>query len=113
MQANYNHQVLSDMLEAIIGAIYVSDGFKLEAAEHFYTHVLRPFYLRYVDSEDLAIHPTRKLTDIFDAHGCHRFEITKEKDEIASNRVQYVSEGMNYFSPPTSRLTSFQSSFMI
>jgi endoribonuclease Dicer len=90
-------QVLSDMLEAIIGAIFVSDGFKAESVERFYINVMKPFFERYMDPEDLIVHPTRKLTDILDARGCHRFEITRGKNAPHSNKPdqsgQYFSEG--------------------
>jgi endoribonuclease Dicer len=79
------------MLEAIIGAIYVSEGSSADGIEEFYRNVLKPFYERYVDPADLAVHPTRKLTNIFDAQGCRQFEITKTA--VAEHSRQFTSEG--------------------
>jgi endoribonuclease Dicer len=85
------------MLEAIIGAIFVSDGFRADGVMRFYNDVLRPFFEHYVDPDDLAVHPTRKLTDILDARGCHQFEITRGKNASHTNKSdpsrQFVSEG--------------------
>jgi endoribonuclease Dicer len=87
-------KVISDMLEAIIGAIYVSDGFNISGSENFYRNKLKPFYERYLDPQDLATHPMRRLTNAFETHGCSKFEFRKEKQHGGNmDAGQYVAEG--------------------
>jgi len=88
-------KVLSDMLEALIGAIYISDGFRTEGVEKFYNNVMKPFYDRYVDAEELFVQPTRRLTDKLNAHGCHQFEIVKHQHDASNDKdgKRFLSEG--------------------
>jgi endoribonuclease Dicer len=74
-------QALSDVVESIVGAIYISDNFSLVGAEAFFRNVLKPFYDRYITLKTLSHHPTKILFELFQAQGCQQFQITKEKNQ--------------------------------
>jgi len=75
-------QALSDVVESIIGAIYISDNFSPVGAESLFDNVLKPFYDKHITLQTLAHHPTKILFELFQAQGCQQFEITKEKDKV-------------------------------
>jgi len=68
-------------VESIIGALYVSDGFTLDGAENFFKKVLKPFYDRYITLKTLSHHPTKVLFELLQSHGCHQFELVKERND--------------------------------
>ncbi|KAH7887826.1 hypothetical protein F5I97DRAFT_1952052 [Phlebopus sp. FC_14] len=72
-------KVLSDIVESVIGAIYVSDGFTSDGAEAFYNKVLKPFYDRNITLKTLSHHPTKILFELLQTHGCRQFELVKER----------------------------------
>ena len=74
-------QALSDVVESIVGAIYISDNFSPVGAESLFDNVLKPFYDKHITLQTLAHHPTKILFELFQAQGCQQFEITREKDE--------------------------------
>lgn len=74
-------QALSDVVESIIGAIYISEDFSPSGAEAIFDNVLKPFYDRHVTLKTLSHHPTKILFELLQAQGCQQFEILKEKDE--------------------------------
>ncbi|KAF9226467.1 hypothetical protein BS17DRAFT_775670 [Gyrodon lividus] len=72
-------KALSDIVESIIGAIYVSDGFTSNGAEAFFNRVLKPFYDRHITLKTLSHHPTKILFELLQSHGCQKFELVKER----------------------------------
>jgi len=72
-------KTLSDVIESIVGAIYISDDLSPVGAEALFDNVLKPFYDRHITLKTLSHHPTKILFELFQAQGCQRFEITKEK----------------------------------
>lgn len=74
-----NLQALSDVVESVIGAIYISDHFSPVGAETFFDNVLKPFYDRHITLKTLSHHPTKILFELLQAHGCQSFGITKHK----------------------------------
>lgn len=75
-------QALSDMVESIIGAVYVSDNFAPIGVEALFDNVLKPFYDKHVTLKTLSHHPTKILFELFQARGCQQFEILKEKEDL-------------------------------
>lgn len=73
-------QALSDVVESIIGAIYISDDFTPIGAEQLFDNVLKPFYDKHITLQTLSHHPTKILFELFQAQGCHLFEISKENN---------------------------------
>ncbi|KDR83836.1 hypothetical protein GALMADRAFT_150895 [Galerina marginata CBS 339.88] len=76
-------KALSDVVESIAGAIYISDNFSPVGAESLFDNVLKPFYDKHITLQTLSHHPTKILFELFQAQGCQQFEITKDKDESA------------------------------
>ena len=74
-------QALSDVLESIIGAIYISDNFSPVGAESLFDNVLKPFYDSHITLQTLSHHPTKILFELLQAQGCQIFEIVKDKDD--------------------------------
>lgn len=73
-------KALSDVVESIIGAIYISDDFTPIGAERLFNNVLKPFYDKHITLQTLSHHPTKILFELFQAQGCHLFEISKENN---------------------------------
>ena len=71
-------QALSDVVESIVGAVYVSDNFSPVGSEAFFDRVLKPFYDQHITLRTLSHHPTKVLFELFQSEGCQQFEITKE-----------------------------------
>ncbi|KAF8138575.1 hypothetical protein EV363DRAFT_1394017 [Boletus edulis] len=74
-------KALSDIVESIIGALYVSDGFTLDGAEKFFNQILEPFYDRHITLKTLSHHPTKILFELLQSHGCQQFELVKERGD--------------------------------
>ena len=80
-------KALSDVIESIIGAIYVSDTFSPVGAERFYEKVLKPFYDRHITLEAIVHHPTKVLFEMLQGLGCQDFSLLRE--EIAPETNEY------------------------
>ena len=72
-------QALSDVIESVIGAIYVSDDFSPLGAEEFFENLLKPFYDKHISLKTLSHHPTKNLFELLQARGCQRFKMLKER----------------------------------
>lgn len=73
------HQALSDLIESIIGAIYISDHFDPVGAEALFDNVLKPFFDQHITLHTLSHHPTKILFELFQEEACQRFEIIRTK----------------------------------
>lgn len=74
-------QALSDVVESIIGAIYISDNFSPIGAESLFDNVLKPFFDTHITLQTLSHHPTKILFELLQAQGCQHFELAKDKDD--------------------------------
>ncbi|KAH6914993.1 hypothetical protein BKA70DRAFT_1257649 [Coprinopsis sp. MPI-PUGE-AT-0042] len=70
-------KALSDVVEAIVGALYISDGFSPAGAETFFDKVLRPFFNAHITLETLAHHPAKTLFEFVQGHGCQQIQLRK------------------------------------
>ncbi|EKM59649.1 uncharacterized protein PHACADRAFT_114689 [Phanerochaete carnosa HHB-10118-sp] len=68
---------LADLVEAIVGAIYVSDRFGTQGVKTFFQKVLRPFYDRHIRLHTLAPHPGTSLFEFLQAEGCQQHAMRK------------------------------------
>lgn len=73
-------KVLSDVLESVMGAIYVSDNFSPEGVEAFFDSLLKPFFDQHITLKTLSHHPTKILFELFQSRGCQEFLIDKHAD---------------------------------
>ncbi|THH00410.1 hypothetical protein EW026_g2116 [Hermanssonia centrifuga] len=71
-------KVLSDVMESIIGAIYVDDSYKNNGVQIFFDNHLKPFYDHHIRLQTLSDHPNKTLTEIFHAESCQNHSIVKE-----------------------------------
>jgi len=74
-------KALADVVESIVGAIYISEDFSPVGAETLFDNVLKPFYDRHITLKTLSHHPTKILFELLQAQGCQQFEMVKEKDD--------------------------------
>lgn len=72
-------KILSDVVESIIGALYISDGFTSDGVELMFKTILKPFYDQHVTIKTLSHHPTKILFEIMQTQGCQQFSIEKQK----------------------------------
>lgn len=68
---------VADLVEAVIGAIYVSDHFNTDGVDTFFKKVLQPFYERHIRLHTLATHPSKSLFELLQAEGCQQHTIRK------------------------------------
>ncbi|KAF8268238.1 hypothetical protein EI94DRAFT_1661195 [Lactarius quietus] len=71
-------KALSDIVESVIGAIFISDNFSPDGAQSFFDKILKPFYDKHITLRTLSHHPTKTLFEVLQAHGCQQFEVTRE-----------------------------------
>jgi len=71
-------QALSDVVESVIGAIFLSDNFSPEGAQSFFDKILKPFYDKHITLRTLSHHPTKTLFEVLQAHGCQQFEVIRD-----------------------------------
>ncbi|KAJ3766364.1 hypothetical protein FB446DRAFT_794179 [Lentinula raphanica] len=74
-------KVLGDLLESILGALYVSDEYSPVGAEAFFDKVFEPFYNRHITLQTLSHHPTKTLFEFIQSKGCGNFSLVKEANE--------------------------------
>jgi endoribonuclease Dicer len=55
-------KVLSDVVESIIGAIFVDSGFNFDVVQGAFDFFMRPFLDKHIQSETLKVHPLKTLT---------------------------------------------------
>jgi endoribonuclease Dicer len=70
---------MSDVVESVMGAIYISDNFKPDGCIMFYDRVIKPFFDKHITLQTLAHHPTKTLFELFQTYGCQRFEMIREQ----------------------------------
>ena len=85
-------KALSDVVESILGAVYVSDNFSPIGAETFFDKVLAPFYDRHITLHTLSHHPTKVLFELLQSQGCQNFELVKESIEPDYNEYAHMVE---------------------
>ncbi|KAJ3922820.1 hypothetical protein F5877DRAFT_87971 [Lentinula edodes] len=74
-------KVLSDLLESILGALYVSDKYSPVGSDAFFEKVFKPFYDRHITLQTLSHHPTKILFELLQRKGCEKFSLVKESNE--------------------------------
>ncbi|KAJ7179907.1 hypothetical protein C8R43DRAFT_1084028 [Mycena crocata] len=83
-------KVLSDVVESVIGAMYISDSCTPVGVEAFFEGVLAPFYDKHITLKTVAHHPTKVLFELFQAQKCQKFEIQKEKTAANETRCHVL-----------------------
>ncbi|KIY46644.1 hypothetical protein FISHEDRAFT_47032 [Fistulina hepatica ATCC 64428] len=63
-------KILSDIVEALVGAIYIGDGLMPTNVQAFFDNVLRPFIEKHIRLETLQEHPSSRLLELCRHLGC-------------------------------------------
>ena len=84
-------QALSDIVESIMAAMYVNDGFDIASAERFFHDVLMPFFERHIRLQTLSDHPNTTLTNLFHSESCQQHSVVKHAD---GSTVRYDGTSM-------------------
>ncbi|ORX70518.1 hypothetical protein DL89DRAFT_292180 [Linderina pennispora] len=66
-------KVLGDLLESLLGAVYVDSGMDCGTAQALYERLIEPFLDRFVDSGKLTLNPVIQSQLICQAWGCSAF----------------------------------------
>lgn len=96
MQFDPAHKALSDVVESIFGAVYVSDNFSPVGSEAFFDRVLKPFFDKHITLQTLSHHPTKVLFELFQSQGCQDFEMVKEVMGVDCNNHTAASSGEGF-----------------
>ncbi|KAI0220906.1 Dicer-like protein 1 [Massospora cicadina] len=68
-------KVISDVLEAIIGAVFVDSGFDVDAAHGIFTRLIQPLYDDHIAPYHVIVHPVIQLTRFVHRFGCQKLDI--------------------------------------
>lgn len=74
-------QILSDVVESVLGALFVSEDFSEVGTDAFFHGALRPFFDRHIRMQSLSLHPNIGLYEWFQAEGCQEHEIVKTLED--------------------------------
>ncbi|CAM0138922.1 unnamed protein product [Umbelopsis sp. WA50703] len=87
-------KVLSDVVESILGAIFVDAGFDFDVVEKAFNYFMRPFTDKHVKPETLKVHPLKTLTTGLQKIGCDgllvRNHCTKREDKMSQKCVIFL-----------------------
>ncbi|KAI0649982.1 ribonuclease III [Trametes meyenii] len=72
---------LSDVVESVIGALYVCDGFFEVGVGRFFDAVFKPFMDAHVRLQTLSANPKVTLLELLQAEGCQRHAVVKKPHE--------------------------------
>ncbi|KAI0352690.1 hypothetical protein OH77DRAFT_1428097 [Trametes cingulata] len=72
---------LSDVVESVVGALYVSDGFFEVGVGRFFEAVFRPFMDAHVRLHTLSQNPKVTLLELLQAEGCQQHAVVKVPQE--------------------------------
>nr|CAG8438547.1 9096_t:CDS:2 [Entrophospora candida] len=82
-------KVMSDVIESMLGAIFVDSMFDPKAPQKLFDLWIEPVLSKHVTPDTLKVHPVKKLTEIIQKHGCAQFllrNITTENIDMESQQ---------------------------
>lgn len=71
--ADLNSKELSDLVEALLGALLMSEDFDSRGARAMFNNVLKPFFDRYSRPDSTGEHPANALSVVFQKRKCENF----------------------------------------
>lgn len=69
------NEVLSDVLEAMIAALCLSEGGTFGGTDVLFSRLFLPFYSQHINLATLSPHPSAVLQQRLQELGCHEFEV--------------------------------------
>ncbi|TBU32155.1 hypothetical protein BD311DRAFT_655259 [Dichomitus squalens] len=79
---------LSDVVESLIGALYVSDNFFEVGVGRFFETVFKPFLEAHVRLQTLSTNPKITLLELLQAEGCQNNAVVKQQQSRQNMPVQ-------------------------
>ncbi|CAJ0915280.1 2120_t:CDS:2 [Entrophospora sp. SA101] len=82
-------KVMSDVIESMLGAIFVDSMFDPKAPQKLFDLWIKPVLSKHVTPDTLKVHPVKQLTEIIQKHGCAQFllrNIMTENTEMESQQ---------------------------
>jgi len=73
-------KTLSDIVESIMGAVYIGDRFSSVGIDALFDKLLKPFYDKHITLKTLSHHPTKLLFELFQRRRCRLFRISNETE---------------------------------
>lgn len=73
-------------MESIVGALFISEGYSIQAAEKLFNTVFKPFYSKHISLRSLTPHPNSTLFELLQAEGCNQHRLVKQSE---GNEVRY------------------------
>ncbi|KAH7344745.1 hypothetical protein B0J17DRAFT_636693 [Rhizoctonia solani] len=77
-------KALGDVVESLLGAVYISSGFNISRVKTVYDRLLKPFYDRYIDKQAILAHPMSRLMKELESAGCRAFGIAKTETPLTT-----------------------------
>lgn len=84
--------MLSDIVESIVGALFVSEGYSVQVVEVLFESLFKPFYDKHISLHSLTPHPNTTLFELLQAEGCHQHRLVKYAE---GSEIRY--EGMHAY----------------
>lgn len=81
---------LSDLIESLLGALFISENYAIAPLEAFFENVLRPFYDEHIRLSSCSSHPTTTLFKMLESRSCQRFEMEKATQKAAAYHIDVV-----------------------
>ncbi|KAI8065560.1 hypothetical protein BC940DRAFT_241014, partial [Gongronella butleri] len=84
-------KVLSDVIESMLGAVFVDSQFRLEPVQELFDHWLVPILDEHVRPQTVRFHPVNKMINTFQQLGCegymlHNISTVTSKNDTASTQ---------------------------
>ncbi|KAG0034113.1 Dicer-like protein 1 [Podila clonocystis] len=64
-------KVLGDIVESMLGAVFVDCGFSVARITELFGHMIRPFLDKHVDLDSIVLHSVKCLVEYLQAQGCN------------------------------------------
>ncbi|KAI7902630.1 uncharacterized protein BX663DRAFT_509905 [Cokeromyces recurvatus] len=81
-------KVLSDVIESLIGAVYVDSGFDLKKVEELFERWLKPLLDQHISPETIQVHPLSQFKEYIQEYGCMKCEIKNITTPIIGPTLQ-------------------------
>ncbi|KAF9349509.1 Dicer-like protein 1 [Mortierella sp. NVP85] len=72
-------KVLGDLVESVLGAVFVDSGFDVHVVTDLFMRLIRPFLDKHVGFNSIVLHPNKVLIERLQANGCTSFGFKNEE----------------------------------
>ncbi|KAI9138651.1 ribonuclease III domain-containing protein [Paraphysoderma sedebokerense] len=82
-------KILGDVFESILGAIFIDSGGSLEIARDWFQRVFNPYMSKYINPENVQLHPVKVLRELVQGQRCSGLNITYESFLVSAFSVRF------------------------